>query len=151
MKQKPRRGLLMQKFKMLVNPCRIMVLHACLFLRLKPEVIQRKHLRCFKSPFAFTESHTNQGFFNLIHNTEIYRWFCIFRQLKTENHHSKNRKSLLSGVPEGRTVNNLRFQPEALLYHEAETPEGFTHAEIQTGKNKKHCTDIRCPGGTHCE
>ena len=40
--------------------------------------------------------------------------------------------ALISGVPEGLTVNNLRFQPEALLYHETKTPEGFTQAEVQT-------------------
>jgi len=38
MKQKPRRGLLMQKLKV-VNPCRVLVFRACHFLRLKPEVI----------------------------------------------------------------------------------------------------------------
>ncbi len=28
-------------------------------------------------------------------------------------------------VPEGRTVNNLRFQPEEVLHRKAKTPEGF--------------------------
>ena len=42
------------------------------------------------------------------------------------------------GVPEGRTVNNLRFQPEEVLHHEAKTPEGFPHAKVQTGKTENH-------------
>ncbi len=42
------------------------------------------------------------------------------------------RKSLIPGVPEGRTVSNLRFQPEA--QHEAKTREGFTQSEVENGK-----------------
>jgi hypothetical protein len=31
-------------------------------------------------------------------------------------------------------VNNLRFQPEALLQHEAKTLEGFPQSEVENGK-----------------
>jgi hypothetical protein len=31
-------------------------------------------------------------------------------------------------------VNNLRYQPEALLQHEAKTPEGFPQSEVENGK-----------------
>jgi uncharacterized protein YcsI (UPF0317 family) len=53
---------------------------------------------------------------------------------KTENHYSKNRESLISGVPEGRTVSNLRFQPEEVLQHVEKTPKGFPQSEVKDGK-----------------
>jgi len=31
-------------------------------------------------------------------------------------------------------VNNLRYQPEALLQHEAKTSEGFIQSEVENGK-----------------